>query len=59
MKGKLVKKFMSAALAGVMTASLLAGCGGSGDSSSDENSSGGVQALNPKRRRMIPLTTAA
>lgn len=43
MKGKLVKKFMSAAMVGVMTASLLAGCGGSGDSSSDENSSGGYK----------------
>lgn len=46
MKGKLVKKFMSAAMVGVMTASLLAGCGGgSGDSSSDENSSGGGYKL--------------
>lgn len=45
MKGKLVKKFMSAALAGVMTASLLAGCGGgSGESSSDANSSGGTSS---------------
>ena len=40
MKGKSVKKFLSAVLVGTMTASLLAGCGGSSGSDSGSDDSG-------------------
>ena len=38
MKGKSVKKFLSAVLVGTMTASLLAGCGGSSGGGGSEDS---------------------
>lgn len=45
MKGKVLKKFMSAILVGTMTMGLLAGCGGSGgNSSSDAESSDNAES---------------
>ena len=45
MKKKSVKKLLSAVLVSAMTVVLLAGCGGSGDSGSDEGGSGDGKTL--------------